>query len=90
MAMNGGHASGAQPGGLRQRMHSRRKQGLVHIDVAHAGQERLVEQQRFNAGLAPLDARLKFVESDGERLGAEARQVVIPQNTAELALVSIN
>ena len=71
-------------------MHARGEQSFVHINVAHSREESLVEQQRFDAGLARFHARLKFVKLDRKRLRAEARQVVIPQNASELALVGEN
>src|SRR5262249_22486824 len=83
-----GHAVGA-----RERVQAGAVQRLVDVDVAKAGEERLVEQQRLEAAAAPAHRRLEpgGGETGAERLGPElaeqlARLLRPPQPT-ELAHV---
>ena len=64
-----------RPGGP-QRMEPRRPQRLVGVDVADAGQERLVEQQRLEPAGSPPDQAPEVTHGEGriERLRSERRE----------------
>jgi hypothetical protein len=46
------------------------KQALIRVNVTHACQERLIQQQRLDSRL-PLDSLAKFIERDFEWLGTQ-------------------
>ena len=50
--MNGGDSRALNREACASGCTPRREQRFIHIDVAHAGEECLVEQQRLDAGLA--------------------------------------
>jgi hypothetical protein len=66
-------------------MDARAEQRLIGIDIAHAAQERLIEEQRLNARAAVFEARLKIGERQGQGLRTETVEVTgIPFHSAEL------
>jgi len=52
----------AQAGGQGARMDASFKQRFIRIDVAHAAQESLIEQQGLDGGAPGLEQRAKIVE----------------------------
>src|SRR6266404_1296814 len=69
------------------------KQGFIHVNVPHACEECLVQQQRLYLSPVAPQAPTEFLEPDLERLRSEPRDafghVAAPFNTAELARVLI-
>ncbi len=55
----------------RRGPHAREEQRLVRVDVADAGHDRLIEQQRLDRGAAPARGREQRVARDAERVDAE-------------------
>src|SRR5262245_30825959 len=59
-------------------------QTFVSVDVADSAQNALVEQNRFDAGLAGVDATRKFVRSDVQRIRTEAFQFSVQRSSREI------
>src|SRR6266852_9269632 len=71
-------------------MNARRKQGFIHVYVAHSGQESLIQQQRFYLSLAAPQTRAELFEADLERLRSQpCHAFAAPFNPAELARVFV-
>src|SRR5215469_8354025 len=58
-------------------MNFRPPQALVSIDVAHAAQNALVQQQGLDAGPSPANAPRKLLLPDFERLRTKSSELVI-------------
>jgi len=76
------------------RMDARFIQRLIGVNIAHAAQESLIQQQRLDGGASRLQQLPKLVERDAERVGTERRgpfgQFFAPFDAAEMADVVIN
>src|SRR5215472_9363179 len=57
-----------------RRMDSRFPQAFVSVDVTHAAQHALIEEQSFDAGSAGVNTARKFPGVDIKRIGAESPQ----------------
>ncbi len=98
IAQNGTDAR-KQPGSLPpgngigggERMQASQVQGFIHIDIPHAGQERLVEQEWFELAMGVLQTIEQLAGSETliQRLGAKvtqhAGQLIHQPDSAELA-----
>src|SRR5580704_9782372 len=77
----------------RQRMNPRQKQRLVDINVAHARQELLIEQQRLDLGLSRTQSCYEIVERNFQRLGPQRARSCISIDTefdaSELARIVV-
>ena len=65
------------------------KQRLVRIDIAHAAQEALVEQQRLDAGAACLGQSHEFRAADLERIRSALRVTGSPEHLAKFSYVVV-
>jgi len=75
-------------------VNARFEQRFIGVDVSHAAQESLIEQQRLDARLALLQQLQKIFERDVERVRTQClsafQQSGAPFNTAKMADVVID
>jgi len=83
-----------QAGRDRLRVNARFKQRFIGVDVSHAAQESLIEQQRLDARVTLLQQLQKIFERDVERVRTQRlgpfQQSGAPFDAAEMADVVIN
>src|ERR1700733_12452701 len=71
-------------------MNARGEQRLIDINVSHAGQKSLIEQQRFHLRFSGAQTGAEIFEGDLQWLGTEGRDARrVPFDAAELAWVVI-
>src|SRR5260370_40172253 len=75
------------------RMNAGAEKGLIGVDITDAAEEGLVEKQRLDARLVPLERDCELLEGNFERLGSKAGDTVgkvfAELDTAELPAIVI-
>src|SRR5580698_10261320 len=83
-------ACSGQSGGVRERMNAGREQNLIDVNIAQPGEERLIQQQRFDARLSFSETRRKWSEAHFERLGPQLTYArIAPFDPPELARIVV-
>lgn len=80
--------AGLERGSQTRGMDSGAPQTFVRVDVAHAAQDALVEQERFDAGAASTQFRAEFFLGSFERIEAELAQSGFARTIADNSYAS--
>lgn len=70
--------------GAAARADSGAEEALVSVDVAHAGEQRLVEHRGFYGKLAATKKRGKFLGINGQWIGSGSVELGLPAQFAKL------